>query len=94
MAKESNLSVALNLRIDEAMSRELKRIAHQHDTTESDAARRLLRWGIEAHRSMEATLLDRPYYVQDSDGPYRMRIRAVWEEYDPETETAAFATFW
>ncbi len=94
MAKEPTFSVALNLRIDEAMSRELKRIAHQHDTTESDAARRLLRWGIEAHRSMEATLLDRPYYVTDSEGPYRMRIRAVWEQYDPEHETSGFETFW
>ena len=94
MAKETTFSVALNLRIDEAMSAEIKRIAHQHDTTESDAARRLIRWGIEAHRSMEASLLERPYdQANDFDWPVRMRIRTVWEEFDPEHDLGG-GTHW
>ena len=88
MAKETTFSEVLNLRIDEALSLEIKRIAHQRETTESDAARRLLRWGVEAHRSMEAAKLERPYNFEGFGEPVRMRIRAVWEQFDPEFESS------
>ena len=61
MAKEKVFSEVLNLRIDEAMSAEIKRIAKQHDTAESETARMLIDWGIEAHRAREAALLRRRY---------------------------------
>lgn len=49
MAKEKVYSEVLNLRIDEAMSKEIKRIAALGDNAESEAARMLIEWGIEAH---------------------------------------------
>ena len=50
MAKEKVYSEVLNLRVDEAMSKEIKRIATQRGAAESEAARMLIEWGIEAHR--------------------------------------------
>jgi hypothetical protein len=61
MAKEKVFSEVLNLRVDEAMSAEIKRIAKQRDTPESETARMLIDWGIEAHRAREAALLRRRY---------------------------------
>jgi hypothetical protein len=61
MAKEKVSSEVLNLRIDEAMSQEIKRIAAQHGNPESEAARMLIDWCMEAHRAREAALLRRRY---------------------------------
>ena len=83
MAKEKVFSEVLNLRVDEALSGEVKRIAGQHETTDSDAARRLLGWGVEAHRAMEARRLLRAYDAPAPEFPQRMRITVQWEEFDP-----------
>jgi hypothetical protein len=82
MAKEKVYSEVLNLRIDEAMSREIKRIAAQHGKPESEAARMLIDWGIEAHRAREAALLRRRYdagppETRDGD-PMELRVTAEW----------------
>lgn len=86
MAKEKVYSEVLNLRIDEAMSQEIKRIAAQHGQSDSEAARSLIEWGIEAHRVREAAILRLPYNVQapeDRDGyPMRLEIEARWVEQD------------
>jgi hypothetical protein len=66
MAKEKVFSEVLNLRVDQAMSAEIKRIGAQHGQSDSEAARELIEWGIRAHRAREAALLRLPY---DSDGP-------------------------
>jgi hypothetical protein len=84
MAKEKLYSEVLNLRVDEALSGEIKRIAIQHETSESDAARRLLAWGVEAHRAKEARDLLQPHDAPRPDWPQRMRITVVWEDFDPE----------
>jgi hypothetical protein len=42
MAKERTYTEVLNLRVDAGLSREIKRIAQQRETSESDAARMLL----------------------------------------------------
>jgi hypothetical protein len=83
MAKEKTYTEVLNLRIDPALSREIQRIAAQRETSDSDVARMLLGWGVEAHRRMEAKVLMRPY---DYQGPEfeRMVIDVRWEEFDPE----------
>jgi hypothetical protein len=86
MAKEKVYSEVLNLRIDEAMSREIKRVAVQHENLESDTARMLIGWGIEAHRDMEAQELLRPYDAEERHGrnyPLEMRVCVRWEETDP-----------
>jgi hypothetical protein len=85
MAKEKTYSEVLNLRVDEALSRELKRIAGARGTSESDVARMLLGWGVEAHRNMEAKDLLRPYDAAEPEWPQRMRVEVRWESFDPET---------
>ena len=84
MAKEKVYSEVLNLRIDEAMSKEIKRIAAQREHPESEAARMLIEGGIEAHRAREAALLSLRYDVEaprDRDGlPMALRLVAEWVE--------------
>jgi len=87
MAKEKVYSEVLNLRVEEVLSQEIKRIAGQHQTSESDAARRLLAWGVEAHRAMEARELLRPYDAAEPELPQRMKITVVWEDFDPQYES-------
>ena len=84
MAREKTYGEVLNLRIDEALSREVKRIAEQHETSESDAARRLLAWGVEAHRAMEAHQLLRPYDAETPVLPERMKIAVRFDAFDPQ----------
>ena len=82
MAKEKVYSEVLNLRIDEAMSAEIKRIAAQRDQADSEAARMLIEWGIEAHRVKEAALLRLPYGTKAPEtrygDPMELRITAEW----------------
>jgi len=87
MAREKALGSVINLRVPDLLSAEVKRIAHQHETTESDAARRLLGWGVEAHRAMEAAMLSRSYDYDPAEGsgdPVRMRVLVTWETFSPE----------
>ena len=88
MAKEKTYSEVLNLRVEPALDAEIKRIAGQGGTAASETARMLLTWGVEAHRAMEARLLQRPYDYKDDDAdffPQRMVIDVHWESFDPET---------
>ena len=87
MAREKALGSVINLRVPDPLSAEVKRIARQHETTESDAARRLLVWGVEAHRAMEAAMLSRSYDydpAERSGDPVRMRVSVTWEPFFPE----------
>ena len=82
MAKEKVYSEVINLRIDEAMSAEIKRIAAQREQADSEAARMLIDWGIEAHRVKEAALLRLPYGTKAPEtrhgDPMELRITAEW----------------
>ena len=82
MAKEKVYGEVLNLRIDEAMSGEIKRIAAQREQADSEAARMLIEWGIEAHRVKEAALLRLPYGTKAPETrhgePMELRISAEW----------------
>ena len=66
------------------LAEQITRIAQQRETSESEVARMLLGWGVEAHRSMEAEELLRPYDAEPPDGPMRMRVTVVWEHVDPD----------
>src|SRR5450759_157468 len=96
MARGKVYSEVLNLRIEEALSREIKRIAAQRGNSESDTARMLLGWGVEAHRDMEAKELQRPYDAEPSrygsNGyPLEMRVGVIWEEAEPyEPESVSY----
>ena len=87
MAKEKVFSEVLNLRIDEAMSAEIKRIAKQTDQPESETARSLMAWGIEAHRAREVALLRLPYDMKNAvdrhGDPLVLRVAARWEPFEP-----------
>lgn len=87
MAKEKTYSEVLNLRVDVPLANEIKRIAGRREKSESEIARMLLMWGVEAHRSMEAQELLRPYDAQPPDWPQRMRVTVVWEDFDPSEES-------
>jgi hypothetical protein len=90
MAKEKVYSEVLNLRIDEAMRDEIKRLAVQQGQPESETARTLIDWGIQAHRSREVALLQRRYDAgppNDQNGePMYLEVTAVWRSYDPWDE--------
>ena len=83
MARKPAYPEVLNLRIDEALSREIKRIAAQGEKSDSDVARMLLGWGVEAHRNMEAKVLMRPYDYEEPDFT-RMVVDVRWEQHEPD----------
>ena len=82
MAKEKVYSEVLNLRIDEAMSKEIKRIGTQAGEADSETARKLIEWGIEAHRAREAAMLQLRYdqtTAYDRYGePMVLQVIAQW----------------
>ena len=87
MAKEKVYNEVLNLRIDEAMRDEIKRIATQEGKPESETARSLIDWGIQARRAREVALLQRRYDEgppEDENGePMYLEVVAAWRRYDP-----------
>jgi hypothetical protein len=87
MAKEKVYSEVLNLRIDEPMRDEIKRIATQTGKAESETARTLIEWGIEAHRAREVALLRRRYDAgppKDEHGEEMyLEVVATWRTFDP-----------
>jgi hypothetical protein len=87
MAKEKVYSEVLNLRVDEPMRDEIKRIAAQEGKPESETARSLIDWGIQARRAREIALLQRPYDAgppEDEHGePMYLDVIAVWKQHNP-----------
>jgi hypothetical protein len=98
MAKEKVFSEVLNLRVDEAMSKEIKRIAKQTEQAESETARSLIAWGIQAHRAREIAVLELPYDMGDSGpfdrhgDPLTLRVVARWEPWAPWDEDGPVAS--
>jgi hypothetical protein len=80
LAREKTYSEVLNLRIDPVLQREIRRIAEKRGASESDTARLLMTWGVEAHRAMEAKELLRRYDAPSPEYPMRMVIDVRWEE--------------
>jgi hypothetical protein len=54
VTRERKLKEVLNVRLDEPLARELRRIAGSQGSSESEVARGLLRYGIEVSRRLEA----------------------------------------
>jgi hypothetical protein len=85
MTRERKLKEVLNVRLDEPLARELRRIAGSRGSSESDVARRLLGFGIEVERRLEAARLsDRWEWERpEPDHPFDERpgtieIEATW----------------
>jgi hypothetical protein len=79
--KKQSLSGVLNLRVDDALSREIDRIAAVEGTSASEAARKLLGHGVEVQRQVEASYLRLPYSLDREQTPGRIVIEAAWKPY-------------
>jgi hypothetical protein len=71
----------LNLRVDEALSREIDRIASVESLSASEAARKLLGYGVEVQRQVEASYLRLPYTLDRESAEGRVVIDAAWKPY-------------
>lgn len=79
--KKQSLSGVLNLRVDDALSREIDRIAAVEGTSASEAARKLLGHGVEVQRQVEASYLRLPYSLDREKTSGRIVIEAAWKPY-------------
>ncbi|MCW2963253.1 MAG: hypothetical protein JWO17_505 [Actinomycetia bacterium] len=79
--KKQQLSGVLNLRIDDALAREVDRIAGVEATSASEAARKLLGYGVEVQRQIEASYLRLPYNLDRETVEGRLVIEAAWKPY-------------
>jgi hypothetical protein len=79
--RKQGLSGVLNLRVDEALSKEIDRIAAVEDLSASEAARKLLGYGVEVQRQVEASFLQLPYSLDRENTEGRIVIDAAWRPY-------------
>jgi hypothetical protein len=79
--KKQSLSGVLNLRVDDALSREIDRIAAVEGISASEAARKLLGHGVEVQRQVEASYLRLPYSLDREKTSGRIVIEAAWKPY-------------
>ncbi len=85
--KKKPMSGVLNLRVDEALEREIDRIAAVQGTSASEAARTLIGLGVEVQRQVEASYLRLPYSLDRATTPGRVLIEAEWRPYTNNPET-------
>lgn len=76
MTRERNLREVLNVRLDQALAREIQRIASVKGKTESEVARMLLSYGAEVERRLEAESLMRHHAETRDDRLARIVIEA------------------
>lgn len=79
--KKQALKDVLNIRVDEALSREIDRIAKVEGLSASEAARKLLGHGVEVQRQVEASFLKLPYSLDRETTQGRIVIEAAWKPY-------------
>jgi hypothetical protein len=83
MTEKKAFNEVLNLRVDEALSREIDRIAKVEGTSASEAARKLLGFGVDVQRQVEASYLRLPYTLDREKTEGRVVIEAQWKPYTP-----------
>ncbi len=79
--KKQGLKDVLNIRVDEALSREIERIATVEGLSASEAARKLLGYGVQVQRQIEASYLRLPYSLDREKAEGRIVIDAAWKGY-------------
>jgi hypothetical protein len=79
--KKQGLKDVLNVRVDEALSREIERIAQVDGVSASEAARKLIGHGVEVQRQVEASYLKLPYTLDREKTEGRVVIEAAWKPY-------------
>ncbi|MEJ7791103.1 MAG: hypothetical protein WKF65_03930 [Gaiellaceae bacterium] len=77
--KKQGLKDVLNIRVDEALSREIERIAQVEGLSASEAARKLLGHGVEVQRRVEASYLRLPYTLDRATTEGRVVVEASRE---------------
>jgi hypothetical protein len=77
--KKQSLSGVLNLRVDDALAREIDRIAKVDEISASEAARKLLGFGVEVQRQVEASYLKLPYTLDREKTGGRVVVDAAWK---------------
>ncbi|SRR6266540_968972 len=81
--KKEALSRVLNIRVDDALSREIDRIAKVEGVSASEAARKLIGYGVSVQRQLEASYLRLPYSLDVENTEGRVVIEAAWKPYSP-----------
>jgi hypothetical protein len=76
----------MNVRLDQPLAQEIRRIAMSQGRTESDVARELLSYGVEVSRRLDAERFSRPYHEEykERDEPGIVEISATWRPASPE----------
>lgn len=75
------LSDVLNIRIDDALDREIDRIAKVEGKSASEVARQLMEFGVKVQRQVEASYLQLPYTLDTETTEGRVVIEAAWKPY-------------
>jgi len=83
MTRQRNLREVLNVRLDDALAREIRRIAAAQGGSESEVARTLLSYGAEVARRLEAQRLMSHYTSREPEFG-RVVIDAHWEPLSDE----------
>lgn len=80
MTRQRKLKEVLNVRLDEPLARELRRIATDRGRTESEVARELLAYGVEVARRLDADRFSRSYTEEyrDRGEAGTVEINARW----------------
>jgi len=80
MTRERKLREVLNVRLNQALAREIRRIASDRGSSESEAVRRLLEYGVEVQRRLDAQRFNRSYHADysDRDEVGTVEIQARW----------------
>jgi hypothetical protein len=85
VTRERKLKEVLNVRLDEPLAKEIRRLATAQGRSESEVARKLLGYGAEVERRLEAQRLMGHYSAQREEPAGWIRIEAelvpyTWEE--------------
>jgi hypothetical protein len=89
VTRERKLREVLNVRLNEPLAREIRRIATVQGKTESEVARTLLSYGAEVERRLEAQRLRQHYAAPEDRRPGALIIEARWEPFTDEELEAA-----
>jgi hypothetical protein len=81
MTEKKPLKDVLNIRIDEALAREVNRIAKVEGKSASEVARQLMEFGVQVQRQIEASYLKLPYTLDTETAQGRVVIDAAWKPY-------------
>jgi hypothetical protein len=85
MTRERKLREVLNVRLDEPLSREIRRLATAQGKSESEVARQLLSYGAEVERRLEAQRLMLHHAAKEDTRIGSVIIEARWEPFSQET---------